>query len=409
MLRSIGAALILVVLPVSAFANDDFTVGRWTGSALNGANSFGFDRCAASALDRKNTLVSFSIDRNSAWTMELTNRGWHLPPAHHYQLRVSVDSSPQLDWGSTAASRTDLSISLGQDPTLLTMLRRGHSLLITSGGGFKESYDLADSASVFDRLIECQKTALATERTTISPSNSNGTTSGSLVAAAVAPYALPLLPVLVFGIIGLGHPDGNSEITMLPDGAPASQMTTASVPSASVSDQATVLEVPVTDNLGTFEVPASINGVITLEFIIDSGASDITIPGGVLRTLEQAGTVTGADFVGSEQYGLADGSIATEQLVKLRSIKVGQTEIDDIVASIAPGDGSLLLGQGFLKHFASWSIDNDRHMLVLRPHLKAPSPTPEQTGNASEATAAAAAASAAAEAASEAAGLDLGM
>lgn len=408
MWRSIGTALVLAALPTSTSADDDFTVGRWTGSAIASTVSAQFDRCSASALDRKNTLVSFSVDRDSAWTMELANPGWHLPPAHHYQLRVSVDSSPQLDWDSLASSRTDLSISLGHDPTLLTMLRRGHSLLITSGGGFKETYDLADSASVFDRLLECQETALATERTRIQRGG-NGTTAGSLITAAVAAYALPLLPVLIFGVVGAGRPDGKTEIITLPSNFTASSPVVASAPAAMPIEQPAVLEVPVTDNLGTFEVPAAINGVITLQFVIDSGASDITIPGDVLRTLERAGTVTGADFVGSEQYGLADGSIATEQLVKLRSIKVGQTEIDDIVASIAPGDGSLLLGQGFLKHFASWSIDNDRHVLILRPHPEAPSPPPVQTGNVREANAEAAAASTAAEAASQAAGLDLGM
>jgi len=401
MWRSIGAAIVFAALSGAAFA-DTFTVGRWTGSAQVATSSGLFDRCTASALDRKNTLVSFSIDRDSAWTMELTNPGWHLPPARHYQLRVSVDSSPQLDWDSLASSRTDLTVLLGQDPTLLTMLRRGHSLLITSGGGFKESYDLSDSAGVFDRLLECQKTALVAERSTTRPSN---TTAGSLVVAAGAPYALPLLPVLIFGVLGAGKPDGHTEINWLPNPTESPQSAAVSLPSPP-NNQERLIEVPVTEDLGTFEVPVSVNGVVTLKFVIDSGASDITIPGNVLRTLERAGTVTAADFVGSEQYGLADGSIATEQLVKLRSIKVGQTEIHDVVASVAPGDGSLLLGQGFLKHFASWSIDNDRHVLVLRPRVEALPPAHQQTGNASEATAAA---TAAASAAAEAPGLDLGM
>lgn len=51
--------------------------------------------------------------------------------------------------------------------------------------------------------------------------------------------------------------------------------------------------------------------------------------------------------------------------VRLHSLRVGGIEIHDVIASVAPQAGSLLLGQSFLSRFASWSIDNGKHVLVL--------------------------------------------
>jgi hypothetical protein len=44
---------------------------------------------------------------------------------------------------------------------------------------------------------------------------------------------------------------------------------------------------------------------------------------------------------------------------------VGNREITNVTASIAPVKGGLLLGQSFLRQLGSWSIDNRRGVLVL--------------------------------------------
>jgi hypothetical protein len=48
-----------------------------------------------------------------------------------------------------------------------------------------------------------------------------------------------------------------------------------------------------------------------------------------------------------------------------RSLKVGDRTLENVTGSIAPVDGSLLLGQSFLRRFKSWSIDNQREALIL--------------------------------------------
>jgi hypothetical protein len=39
--------------------------------------------------------------------------------------------------------------------------------------------------------------------------------------------------------------------------------------------------------------------------------------------------------------------------------------LNDVIGSIAPVEGGLLLGQSFLRRFKSWSIDNQRQTLIL--------------------------------------------
>ena len=57
-----------------------------------------------------------------------------------------------------------------------------------------------------------------------------------------------------------------------------------------------------------FEIPVRINGAITLNFIIDSGASDVQIPFDVFSTLIRANTIEKSDLIGEQTYVLADGS-----------------------------------------------------------------------------------------------------
>jgi hypothetical protein len=117
---------------------------------------------------------------------------------------------------------------------------------------------------------------------------------------------------------------------------------------------------------GVYHVPVLINDALKLDFIVDSGASDLTIPADVVLTLIRTGTIKEADFIGTQRYVLADGSAVSSGTFTIRSLKVGDRIITDVRASIADVNGSLLLGQSFLNKFKSWSQDNTTHELVLQ-------------------------------------------
>jgi clan AA aspartic protease (TIGR02281 family) len=117
---------------------------------------------------------------------------------------------------------------------------------------------------------------------------------------------------------------------------------------------------------GDFVVPVVINGEITLKFIVDSGAAEVSIPSDVASTLARAGSLTLTDMIGDEAYQLANGSEMLSKTFTLRSLKVGDIVVENVRAAIAPPQGKLLLGQTFFKRFNAWSIDNANRLLLLR-------------------------------------------
>ena len=108
-----------------------------------------------------------------------------------------------------------------------------------------------------------------------------------------------------------------------------------------------------------------LNSAITLEFVIDSGAADVSIPADVVSTLMRTGTLLESDFLEEKIYVLADGSKLPSQTFRIRSLKVGRKILENVIGSVVPVQGTLLLGQSFLSRFKSWSIDNHKQALIL--------------------------------------------
>lgn len=126
---------------------------------------------------------------------------------------------------------------------------------------------------------------------------------------------------------------------------------------------------------GTYVVPVLLNHKIIRSFTIDSGSADVSIPEEVFTLLIRSGTVAQQDLLDTRRYRLADGSEQTSRRFLIRSLRVGGVELRDVVASVVPEGGELLLGQSFLSRLSSWSIDNDRHTLALNGSARA-APTP---------------------------------
>jgi predicted aspartyl protease len=106
---------------------------------------------------------------------------------------------------------------------------------------------------------------------------------------------------------------------------------------------------------GVYVVPVRFNDTITLNAIVDSGASDVSIPADIVLTLMRTKTITEKDFLGKRTYVLADGSKVPSQVFRIRSLKVGNITVENVVASIASANAEILLGQSFLSKFKSWS------------------------------------------------------
>jgi hypothetical protein len=80
---------------------------------------------------------------------------------------------------------------------------------------------------------------------------------------------------------------------------------------------------------GTYLVPVTINKSLVMDFIIDSGAADVSIPIYVVVTLIRSGTLKDSDFMGTRTYKMANGVTVPSETFRIRSMKVGDKEIRD--------------------------------------------------------------------------------
>ena len=133
-----------------------------------------------------------------------------------------------------------------------------------------------------------------------------------------------------------------------------------------VCAQARAEDIPLIETGGVYEIPVEINGVITLNFTLDTGASDVQISADIFLTLSRTGTIQYADLLPEQTYRLADGTQVNSSRFVLRSLKVGQRRITNVAASISSSIYSpLLLGQSFLEKLGAWGIDSQSQKLVL--------------------------------------------
>lgn len=118
-------------------------------------------------------------------------------------------------------------------------------------------------------------------------------------------------------------------------------------------------------HVGGYLVSGRINGAVAVNFVLDTGASDVLIPEEAAQALMRAGKLDRGDFIGTQTYVLADGSRVRSKRILLRELTVGGQTVSNVTASIGRARSQGLLGQSFLSKFPSWTLDNERHVLVL--------------------------------------------
>jgi hypothetical protein len=124
-------------------------------------------------------------------------------------------------------------------------------------------------------------------------------------------------------------------------------------------------EVPLTKQDGIYVVPVQINGAITLDFVVDSGAAEVNIPADVVMTLVRAKTIAPSDFLPGATYVLADGTRVESRRFTIRLMHMGDHVLHNVPASIGDVRGDLLLGQSALEQLGRWSLDSSRGVMVF--------------------------------------------
>ncbi len=116
---------------------------------------------------------------------------------------------------------------------------------------------------------------------------------------------------------------------------------------------------------GVYSINLEINNALKLDFIFDSGASIVLIPEDVFRVLLRMKTIKKEDMLGVQKFTIADGSTMEKPIFLIKSLKIGNIEVNNIKASVGELNSDLLLGQSFQKKFKVLKIDNRNNKLII--------------------------------------------
>jgi clan AA aspartic protease (TIGR02281 family) len=118
---------------------------------------------------------------------------------------------------------------------------------------------------------------------------------------------------------------------------------------------------------GTFEIPCVVNGV-PMNFIFDTGASDVTISLTEANFLLKQNKLSSDDVIGKEKYQIANGDIEEGYVIIIRSLEFSGVKLKDVRASVVKNlNAPLLLGQSALSKLGKITIDyNNNKLLIIK-------------------------------------------
>ena len=120
---------------------------------------------------------------------------------------------------------------------------------------------------------------------------------------------------------------------------------------------------------GVFKVPCKVNG-LDLEFIFDTGASNVTISLTEALFMLKNNYLDEKDIYGTSYAQLANGSITENTSILIKSIEISGLKLQNVKASIVHNlDAPLLLGQSALEKLGSITIDYQKNILIIGNYI----------------------------------------
>ncbi|MBK8723403.1 MAG: retroviral-like aspartic protease family protein [Saprospiraceae bacterium] len=117
---------------------------------------------------------------------------------------------------------------------------------------------------------------------------------------------------------------------------------------------------------GVYVLPCEVNG-LSLRFIFDTGASDVSISLTEALFMLKNGYLSDNDLKGTEYYRIANGDVAEGTEIILREIKIGNLKMHNIKASVVHElSAPLLLGQSALSKLGKIEFDYSTNTLTIK-------------------------------------------
>jgi clan AA aspartic protease (TIGR02281 family) len=116
---------------------------------------------------------------------------------------------------------------------------------------------------------------------------------------------------------------------------------------------------------GVYYVPCTVNG-LKLQFIFDTGASDVSISLSEAMFMIKNGYINEDDLIGTEYYQIANGELTAGTKLIIRTLEIGGKKLTNVKASIVhTTTAPLLLGQSVLERFGNVSVNYGNQTLTL--------------------------------------------
>ncbi len=132
---------------------------------------------------------------------------------------------------------------------------------------------------------------------------------------------------------------------------------------SSCSSEAKKVEIQMQEIGGVYQIPCKVNGV-SMNFIFDTGASNVCISLTEALYLYKNGYITNSDFGSTSYSQVADGNIVENMQLNLRSVEVEGIVINDVEAIVVSSlNAPLLLGQTAIQRLGSIEM-NGNHLSI---------------------------------------------
>jgi aspartyl protease family protein len=118
---------------------------------------------------------------------------------------------------------------------------------------------------------------------------------------------------------------------------------------------------------GVYKVPVSLNGVVNIEFIFDSGASQVLISPEVAMVLLGSKTIEINDRLEDGYFVIADGSTLRLSRFNIKEVQIGQKKIYNVECAVSKEiGGDMLLGQSVLEKLGKFTFDYEKMKLIFQ-------------------------------------------
>lgn len=106
-------------------------------------------------------------------------------------------------------------------------------------------------------------------------------------------------------------------------------------------------------------------GNIIKTYLLDSGASDMTLDNDTYKYLKATHQLKIENNLTKREYSLADGSKVQYNRVQIPTFSINNIIVKNINAVLVENGKPLLLGKSFLDSFKSWKVDNKTNTLIV--------------------------------------------